>query len=187
MNGKGQMKVAAARRTSGQVNYRNMRDYRQMYVYGNAVPQPEVLPRRVREVEPDRDITTSRQVRKNRRRAKSMDGAYAAFLTGAAVFAVFICVMFLQLQSDIVNRSENVTALQEQLAELTEQNDTAYQAAEDSLNLESVRAKAMNELGMVYAAQGSVVEYENPAEDSVTQYNNIPEDGILAQSRELSE
>ena len=181
------MEVAAVKHTTRQKNYSTMRDYRQMYVYGSAVSQPEVLPKRVREVGPDNEVRTSRQVRKNRRRARNIDTAYAAFLTCAAVFAVMICVMFLSLQSDLVNRSENVTALQEQLAELTEQNDTAYQAAEDSVNLESVRAKAMNELGMVYASQGSVVEYADPAEDSVTQYSDIPENGILAQSRGVSE
>lgn len=181
------MEVATVRHTTRQKNYSTARDYRQMYVYGSAVPQPEVLPKRVQKVRPDRRVKTSSQVRKNRRRANSIGTAYAVFLTGAAVFAVLICVLFLRLQSDLVNRSENVTALQEQLVELTEQNDTAYQAAEDAWNLESVRAKAMNELGMVYASQGHVVEYENPADDSVTQYNDIPEDGILAQSREVSE
>ena len=85
-------------------------------------------------------------------------------------------------QSDIVNSAETVTALQEELNVLTEENDTAYQAAEDSVDLEEVRRRAVNDLGMVYAAQGSVVEYESPAEDYVKQYNEIPESGILAKS-----
>ncbi len=108
--------------------------------------------------------------------------AYAVFLSAAAVLAVFICVFYLRLQSDIVNSAETVTALQEELNVLTEENDTAYQAAEDSVDLEEVRRRAVNDLGMVYAAQGSVVEYESPAEDYVKQYNEIPESGILAKS-----
>lgn len=179
----------AARRiaTYGRKNNNRINRSGQMYVYGSAVPQPEVSPGKVWEREPGRDVTTSRQVRKNRKRARSISPAYAAFLTGAAVFAVFICVMFLKLQTEIVNRSENITALQEELADLTEENDTAYQAAEDSVNLEEVRAKAINELGMVYAAQGSVVEYTGPESDSVTKYSDIPEDGVLAKSRDMSE
>ena len=39
----------------------------------------------------------------------------------------------------------------------------AMQAAEIPVNLEEVRTKAVNELGMVYAAQGNVVEYAAPA------------------------
>lgn len=158
-----------------------------MYVYGNTVRQAEALPRRTPETRPVREKRTSRQVRKNRRRALSIDPAYAGFLAVAAICAVLICVCYLRLQSDIVSRSENITALQEQLAELTEENDTAYHAAEDSVNLEEVRNKAVNELGMVYSAQGRVVEYESPTSDYVKQYNDIPEDGILAKSMDMSE
>ena len=46
--------------------------------------------------------------------------------------------------------------------------------------------KAMNELGMVYAANGNVVEYDSPTSDYVKQYNEIPSDGILAKSKDVS-
>ena len=99
---------------------------------------------------------------KNRNRAMSISPAYAVFLTAAAVCAVLICVLYLNLQSEVVSRSENVTAMQEQLADLTEANNTAYNSAADSVNLETVRDRAMNEMGMVYAAQGTIVEYDSP-------------------------
>ena len=92
----------------------------------------------------------------------SISPAYAVFLTVAAVCAVLVCVLYLNLQSDVVSRSEHVTALQEDLAELTEANDTRYNAAADSVNLQTVREKAMNEMGMVYASEGTVMEYDSP-------------------------
>lgn len=153
-----------------------------MYVYGNAVQKQQILPQRTPETRPVREIRTSRQVRKNRNRALSINPAYAGFLAVAAVFAVLVCVCYLRLQSEIVSRSENITALQSELTAVTEANDTALHAAEDSVNLEQIRAKAVNELGMVYAAQGQVVEYNTPAGESVTQYNDIPSSGILAKS-----
>lgn len=115
-----------------------------------------------------------------------MSPIYTGFLTVAAVCAVFICVVYLQLQSELVQRSENITALQEELSDLTEANDTAYNAAVDSVNLQEIRDKAMNELGMVYAANGNVVEYDSPTSDYVKQYNEIPSDGILAKSKDVS-
>lgn len=160
---------------------------REVYAVGNTVRQEEILPGRVPELRPAREKKTSSLVRRNRRRALSIDPAYAGFLAVAAICAVLVCVCYLRLQSDIVSRSENITALQKQLTELTEKNDTAYQAAEDSINLEEVRNKAVNELGMVYAAQGRVVEYESPSSDYVKQYSDIPEDGILAKSRDMSD
>lgn len=176
----------ATRRTA----VRGTTRYRNMYVYGNAVEKEQVLPKRRQEtrqdVRPVRENRTSRQVRKNRNRALSINPAYAGFLAVAAVFAVLVCVCYLRLQADIVNRSENITYLQEELAAITEANDTAMHAAEDSLNLEEVRAKAVNELGMVYSAQGRVVEYDAPAKESVKQYSDIPSNGVLAKSGEPS-
>ena len=88
----------------------------------------------------------SRQVIKNRNRAMNIGPAYTVFLVAAAFCAVLLCVMYLRLQADVVSRSENITSLQSQLAELTEANDTAYNAAVDSVNLEEVKDKAMNEM-----------------------------------------
>ena len=179
--------MAAVRRASLYRSSYQTSEQRQIYVYGSAVRQAEVMPKRIPEERPVQEPRTSRQVRQNRKRALSIDPAYAGFLAVAAIFAVLICVCYLRLQSDIVSRSENITALQQELAELCEQNDTAYQAAENSVNLEEIRNRAVNELGMVYAAQGRVVEYESPSSDYVNQYNDIPEDGILAKSRNTSE
>ena len=159
----------------------------QAYVYDNIARQPEVPPVHVPVGEPEYRQKTSRQVLKNRRRALSMSTAYAVFLASAAIFAVVICFLYLRLQSETVARSESITALQRELAELTEKNDAAYQAAADSVNLNTVRDRAVNQLGMVYASQGSVVSYKNPTTDCVKQYNDIPENGVLAKSGSLTE
>ena len=126
-------------------------------------------------------------MRNNRNRAMSINPAYAVFLAVAAVCAVMLCMMYLKLQSDVMNRSENVTALQQELADLTEANDTAYNAAADSVNLKEIKDRAMNEMGMVYASEGTVIEYDSPTGSYVKQYSDIPKDGILAQSKDVSE
>lgn len=185
---KGQLDMAARYGT-----YNNRRSgYRgngqgQFYVYGSTVRQmqaaPERAPQKARPAEPKR---TSRQVARNRNRAMSISPAYAVFLAAAAICAVFVCVMYLNLQSSVVSCSENVTAMQEELAELTEDNNTRYNAAADSVNIETVKDRAMNEMGMVYASQGTVVEYDRPSGDYVKQYSDIPENGVLAKSSDVS-
>lgn len=178
----------AAERRAADHRRRNISsmDRRQFYVYGSAVQQAEALPKRRPEHRRKASHYVSRQVARNRNRAMNINPAYAVFLVAAAVCAVFLCVMYLRLQSEVVNHSENLTTLQEQLADLTEANNTAYSAAEDSVNLEEVRNKAMNEMGMVYESQGTVIEYESPASGYVKQYDSIPEDGVLAQSKDIS-
>ena len=160
--------------------------YGQFYVYGNAVRQAEPLPKKTPEARPQQPKQMSSRVAKNRHRAMSINPAYAVFLAAAAVCAVLVCMLYLSLQSEVVSRSEHVTAMQEQLADMTEANNTAYNAAADSVNLETVRDRAMNEMGMVYAAQGTVVEYDSPSGEYVKQYSDIPKSGVLAKSSDAS-
>ena len=77
------------------------------YVYGNAVRKAEAVPQRRPEARPAQPKRMSRQVRKNRNRAMSISPAYAVFLAAAAVCAVLLCMMYLKLQSDVMDRSES--------------------------------------------------------------------------------
>ena len=144
---------------------------RQAYMYGNIVTKPEYEPRRRKSsAKPKKKV--SRQVQKNRNRALHMNAAYVIFLAVAATVVLLLCVNYVRLQSELTRRSKHVTALQEELADLKEENTTKYNAVVDSVNLD----------GMTYAAADQIVEYDNPASDYVKQYENIPENGVLAQS-----
>ena len=156
---------------------------RQLYVYGNAVPKPEFVPERQQEV-PGRQRKTSAQVKKNRNRARQINPAYVMFLAVATVIAVVVCIHYLQLQAELTQHSRQITALQKELNDLTEKNDTAYSAAEDSVNLEELEEKA-RELGM--DRPDEVINYESPDSDYVKQYESIPKSGVLAQSADVSE
>ena len=111
-----------------------------------------------------------------------MNAAYVVFLAIAATIVLLLCVNYVRLQSELTKNSKSVTALQEQLANLKEENTTKYNAVVNSVNLDEIREKAINQLGMTYATSDQIVEYDNPAADYVKQYDNIPESGVLAQS-----
>ena len=144
----------------------------QAYMYGNVVAKPEYEPKKNRS-SVKRRKKVSRQVQKNRNRALHMN---------AATIVLLLCVNYVRLQSEVTKHSKNVTALQEELADLKEENTTKYNAVVDSVNLDVIREKAINQLGMTYATPDQIVEYDNPASDYVKQYENIPENGVLAQS-----
>ena len=138
------------------------------YVYGNTVrkdvtviQKPEKQPKEI-----------SQRVRNNRTKALHMSKRYVVFLAIAASVALFACVRYLQLQSEITERSKHITAMQIELEDAKEENTTRYNAIVNSMNLEVIRDKAMNELGMVYAEAGQVIEYQNPANHLITQYAN---------------
>ncbi|MGN1266477.1 MAG: hypothetical protein ACI4UH_00935 [Dorea sp.] len=168
----------AARQTS---RYERQNNYesRQMYVYGNVVTKPSYEPQKHTQ-EPRRK--TSHQVRRNRKKALQMSPGYVVFLAVAAIIALVICVNYVQLQSRITSRSKNITAMQKELAQLREENNTRYNVVMDTVNLEEVREKA-EKMGMEYATSSQIVTYQSPSADYVKQYESIPEDGVLAQSR----
>lgn len=153
----------------------------QMYVYGNVAAKPSYEPVRREEIPSVRKQTSS-QVKKNRRQAFRMNPGYVMFLTLAAMLSLVICVNYVKLQSRITKRSENITTLQAELADMKEENNTRYNFVMDAVNLDEIRTKAQEELGMVYASEEQIVEYTSPSADYVKQFEDIPEDGVLAQS-----
>lgn len=168
----------AARTAAGR--YHSVRMRGQAYVYGNAAPKPVREPERREKKTSQRKVSS--QVRKNRRKALRMSAGYVVFLTVAAMLTLVVCVGYVRLQARITDGSKTVTAMQEELAALREENDTRYNAVMDAVDVEAVKKTAQEELGMVYASPDQVVEYESPSADYVKQYENIPEDGVLARS-----
>lgn len=114
-----------------------------------------------------------------------LNKGYVVFMTIAAVLALVVCVNYVKLQSQITSRSKNISALQEELASMKEENTTRYNVLVDSVTLEEVEDKAKNELGMVPANDSQIVEYENSSDDYVKQYEEIPEDGVVASSKNV--
>lgn len=154
------------------------------YVYGNVAVEVEPAYHEQSPERPKKKV--SKQVLKNRKQALHMNSAYVIFLTVAAVTAVIVCVNYVKLQSRITDRSKNITAMQKELANLKEENNAKYNAVMDSVNLDEIRERAQNQLGMVYASPEKIVEYDNPATDYVRQLEEIPDDGVLAQSGKRS-
>lgn len=147
------------------------------YVHGNVVRKDAVVAEPQIQA-PQKKV--SQQVRRNRSKALHMNRGYVVFLTVASVVVLFACVQYLQLQSEITNRSKHIISLQQQLADAKEDNTTKYNAIMNSMNIEEIRDIAMNELGMVYAQDNQIVTYQSPTAGEITQYAAIPESGIVA-------
>ena len=147
------------------------------YVSGNVVRKEAITaPKQVQQKE------VSQRVRNNRNKAMHMNRGYVTFLAVAAIVTLFTCVQYLQLQSDITSRSKHITSLQQELSAAKEANTTKYNAIMNTMNLEQIRDKAMNEFGMVYADENQIVKYQSPTGKSVMQYATIPGSGIVASS-----
>ena len=131
-------------------------------MYGSAARQVDV--RRQLE-EPRKQL--SHTTRKNRERAKHMNLAYVLFLSAAMVITGFGLISYIRLESGITQSVKQIASLENQVNTLKLENDEALSRIESSVNLEEIRRIAITELGMVYAAEGQIVEIPDEGSDYV--------------------
>lgn len=173
--------AASARRT--QLNRKmtgssQRRSYTNTYIDGNVVRHVQAVPerrtdRRTKE-QTQREVRVSSRARRNREKALRMNVPYVSFLTAVSVATVFVCVNFLQLQSEGISYRNQIASLESQLTELKLANDNAYEEAVSSVNMEEVKNIAVNDLGMTYADEGQIITYNNQEGDYIRQYAEIP-------------
>ena len=171
-------KMAAATNTRRTTVYSDRRTMRNNYrIEGNAVRRLEPS-RRTRPAQ-TRPVRVQAQVSRpdtagNRERALQMNLGYVLFLTAMAVFTVFLCVNYLQLQAKSTKLRREVTALESSLDALRLENDLDYDRVMTGIDMEHVKDVAMNELGMVYISKKQIITYNQQDSDYVRQYEKIP-------------
>ena len=141
---------------------------RNEYVYGNTARA--LRPVRVEAPSPKKLSNTAR---KNRDRAAHMNPAYVVFLTLAMMVTGFVLIQYLQLQSQITNSVQQISALESQLNDLKAENDDTESRIKGAVGLEDIKRRAMEELGMQYAREDQIVTYEIDDTDYVRQYVDI--------------
>lgn len=142
-----------------------------IYIDGNTVRKLE--PQRVWEEEPEEEPKKKpaqppkhhHEIRKNRDKARYMNAGYVLFLAIALCAAAFILVNYVQLQAQLTTLTKTVAASESKLNRMKVSNDEEYNRILSSINLDEIKRIAITELGMVYAQEGQIVEYENESGD----------------------
>ncbi len=122
------------------------------------------------------------QVRRERRRARQQVkelhlGFGSVIALGiCAAMTMWICVGYLKLQAENTRSVKDIAALENELTDLITENDDAYNRLVSSIDLNSIRETAINELGMVYARSDQVVLYDSQTNDYVRQYREVPQE-----------
>ena len=148
------------------------------YVEGNTVRKVERVPRyeeQERGHQQKRNVSHTVTVRRNQEKALRMSKSYVVFLTMAVtVFGIF-CGAYIKLQSDVTARMKKIASLESQVTDLKADNDEAYKRINTAVDLDAIKEKAINELGMFYATQDQIVYYSVDKTDYMNQYNEIPQ------------
>ena len=138
---------------------------RSEYVYGNTVQKIE--PQEEWEQAPAK--RPHPVVRKNREKARHMSAGYVMFLAAALCASAYILLNYVQLQSDLTNLTKIVAYKESELNGLRLSNDEEYNRIISGINLEEIKRIAIGELGMSYAQEGQIIEYENAEGDYMRQ------------------
>jgi len=135
--------------------------HRSGYVYGSTAQRTEIQ-RRLQEP-PKRPVQN--EVRKNRDKAHHMSMGYVLFLAAALIAAGLILVNYVQLQAELTNLTKTNASRVSELSSLRLANDEAYNRVLNSIDLEEVKRIAIGELGMVYAQEGQIYNYDSEGTD----------------------
>lgn len=166
----GSKSVRNRRRSEIKTNY---------YVDGNTVRRLEGEPeeRRRRQLEKEQEQLKRRRrhaAKRNREREMRVNFGYLLFCTMAIVLISGVCVTYIRLQSDIINKTKSISKLESQIVDLRADNDAAMKRLELSTDLSAVKQKAL-EFGMRYAGKDQIVYYHIENNDFMNQYSDIPE------------
>ena len=127
-------------------------------VDGNTVRRMEAMPDYHKERRDRQEREREEELRKRRRAAaRNQEKAY------------------IKLQSDVTARMKKIASLESQVTDLKADNDEAYKRINTAVDLDAIKEKAINELGMFYATQDQIVYYSVDKTDYMNQYNEIPQ------------
>jgi cell division protein FtsL len=151
---RGESKVSKQRRHYGYVEGSTARK-RAEYT---ETPRPELRHRRNYRIEPI-----------------PMNKGYIFVMIVAIVLVCIVLMSYVKLQSEMTNHISNISSLESELNDKKLANDETYTKIMSSVDLDEIKRIAVGELGMKYAKEGQVIEYEGEGNDYVRQYSDIPE------------
>lgn len=159
----------AGARNRNRYDNRKVQERRAYFEDGNAV-------RRLEEVPGEPKKRLSRTARRNRAKSMNMGRGYMVFLALMCALATGACVYYLRLTAEATARRSALTAKELQLNELKEDNDAYQSHVTSDIDLDEIRDRAINKLGMQYATEDQIKYYIPGNNSYVRQYQDVPEE-----------
>lgn len=148
------------------------RESGQAYLQGSAAPDnfwQEADREELHHKDPEGRIAARRQ----QQRAEQINLRYVLFMSLLIAVMTVALIFYIKLQADISISSSEVASLEAELTELRSSNEEAYNEIAASVDLDEIRDRAINELGMKYAAQSQIVEYSASGGGVVHQISEV--------------
>lgn len=149
------------------------------YTDGNTVreldrPAPQRRPDRQEIERIQRGKSRRNAARRNREKALAMNKGFVLFLTLCVALSAAAAVILIRTQSSVSTHLRNISTIESRITDLKADNDAKYKALMTSVDLNEIKNKAMNELGMTYPREDQVIYYTIENENFMDQYSDIP-------------
>ncbi len=135
------------------------------YQHGNTVRKQEQIL-----AEPNYEIRVREEKRRKLLEQNARRRAHKRSLRTARLklFSVSVCIFLIgamlfcsvHLQNMIMESKKNIISLEDELEEINTINDAAKSRIDTAVNLNNIKARAVNEMGMIYAGGDNIVYYE---------------------------
>lgn len=147
------------------------------YIDGNTVRELDRPQRKHREdIERiQKEKKRRNAVRKNRERELSISKGYVVFLTLCVLLTAAAAVILIRTQSSVSTHLRNIAAIESKVTDMKSDNDAKYKSLITSVDLNAIKEKAINELGMTYPTADQVIYYSVDNDNFMDQYSNIPD------------
>ena len=107
----------------------------------------------------------SNETRHNREKAKHMNIGYVLFLVTALFLCAMVLTNYIQSQAELTAKISEISRLEKELITIKRSNDEKIKQLESSTDLEEIKRRAINELGMIYANENQIIIYHSPDQD----------------------
>ncbi len=104
----------------------------------------------------------------------SMSRGFVVFLSAMSIVAMFMCVSYIELKTQITRQTKQIASLQTDLNELKSDNDALENSNETSVDLDEIYRIATEKLQMHYPTEKQIVSYSTDGSGYVRQYSNVP-------------
>lgn len=158
-------------RRSGRSSYSGSRtrSYRYGYQYGSEAPV--LYPEEERGYGRRSTQEQERVARTSRKSAVRHAAVVNAVRNAVYVLVVgMICLAlfnYISLQSAVTQSVKQIASYESTLTSLKEANDEMYNEIVSSVDLDQIKDRAMNELGMTYAEENQILSYQGDTNDYV--------------------
>ena len=119
------------------------------------------------------DVEARIAARRNQQRTSHMNLGYVLFMVILLGAMTVTLIGYITLRSDLSTTRNEITELEAQLSELKAANDETYNEINNSIDMEKITDRAINDLGMQYAEESQIVTYSGNSGDSVHQVSDL--------------